>query len=141
MQSILQFHRIGRDVRFQLQKKGKGSVHRIISASEDSSECSSGSSSPCSGRVDLEKQESFEGSECGRHTVHVPAGYATVNKPCPVQCQDDFGTRNARLVPGVSIEDEPRNGRKSKIFLVGQDPNNVDTDPRKWSLKHRIWAT
>lgn len=144
MQSILQFHRIGRDVRFQLQKKGQGSIHRNInSLSGESSECSSGSSSPRSGRVDLGKQESNNGLELERTNTNVRPGYVAVDDPCPLRCSDDFGMRNARLLPGVEIRDRPKGKSKGtgKIFLVEQDPKNTDTDPRKWPLKFRIWAT
>ena len=143
MQSIHQFHRIGRDVRYQLQKKGQGSIHRNLNHGGESSKYSSGSSSPRSGRADLEKQESNIHLERGRPNINIPAGYAVIDEPCPLMCQDDFGMRNARLLPGVEIKDniKYRGNGSNKSFLVGQDPKSVTTDPRKWSLKLRIWAT
>ena len=139
MQSILQFHRLGDSVRYQIQRKGKGSIHLNTTLSSDSSESSSGASSPRSERPDLEKQSSNASLE--RTDTNIPAGYAAARGPCPLQCQDDFGTRNARLLPGVEIQDEKSGNGRSKVFVVGQDPNSTDTDPRKWSLKSRIWAT
>ena len=139
MQSIFQFHRLGYSVRYQIQRKGKGSINLDTTPSNDSSESSSGASSPRSERLDLEKQDSDISLE--RTDTNVPAGYAPAHGPCPLQCQDDFGTRNARLLPGVEIQDGRSGTGRSKVFVVGQDPNTTDTDPRRWPLKLRIWAT
>ena len=116
-------------------------MHRDTDSSGDSSTLTSGTSSPRCGPVDPEKQDDGHGADRERSATNLPAGYAAATGPCPLQCQDDFGTRSARLFPGVEIKQSDNGRKKSQVFVVGHDPDSVDTDPRKWPLRLRLWAT